>query len=86
MEGDAIRSLQKYLKKQYGVETFEIIARRPLGQLKKLIIDNKGRLVIGEIHEIWTINIFEKMTEHEFIMYPDGKGGNYVGFREYENH
>ena len=84
MERDAIRSLQAYLRKQYGDDRFEITARRSFGPLKSFIIDSKGRLVSGDLHEIWTIDIFGTLTEHEFIMYPDGKGGNYVGFREYE--
>ena len=83
LERDAIRSLQSYLRKQYGDDRFEITARRTLGPRQEFIIDSKGRMVSGDLHEVWTINIFGKMTEHEFIMYPDGKGGNFVGFREY---
>jgi hypothetical protein len=82
LEGDAIRSLKRYLRQQYGTEEFEILARESVGKMKEFIIDGKGRLVAGELHEIWTVKHSGRVVKHEFIMFPDGKRGNFVGFRE----
>lgn len=83
LEEDAIRSLQKYLHQQYGSDAFEILARETLGAAKAFFIDEKGRLVSGELHEVWTLKLSGKVTKLEFIMFSDGKRGNTVGFKEY---
>lgn len=83
LEEDAIRSLKKYLHQQYGSDSFEIIAREMLGPAKEFLIDGKGRLVAGELHEVWTLKLSGKVLKLEFIMFPDGKRGNTVGFKEY---
>lgn len=85
LEEDAIRNLKQYLKQQYGTDTFEILARESIGPARDFAIDGKGRLVAGQLHEIWTIKHSEKVVKLEFIMFPDGRRGNTVGFKEYRN-
>jgi hypothetical protein len=82
LEQDAIKSLKLFLKKQYGKAEFEILARRTIGEMK-FAVDGKGRLILGQLHEVWTIRRAGAKLDLEFIMVPDGKGGNTVGFREY---
>lgn len=82
LEHDAIKSLRKYLDQKYGSDEFEIISRTSKGTVEDLIIDNRGRLWKGTINEIWEVRAAGLTGKHEFIMYPDGKGGNYVGFKE----
>lgn len=85
LEEDAIRSLKQYLKQQYGTEAFEILARESIGPAKDFAIDGKGRLVAGQLHEIWTIKHSGKVVKLEFIMFSDGRRGNTVGFKEYRS-
>ena len=84
LEGDAIKHLKNYLKQQYGSADFVIIARSSKGKVEDLIIDSKGRLWSGTINEIWEVQNAGVTKKHEFIMYPDGNGGNFVGFKEAE--
>ena len=85
LEEDAVRSLKQYLKQQYGAETFEILARESIAPAKEFAIDAQGRLVAGELHEVWTIKHSGKVVKLEFIMFPDGRRGNTVGFKEYRD-
>lgn len=82
LEADAIKHLRNYLNQKYGKPDFEIISRSPKGESESLIIDSKGRLWRGTINEIWVVRSGGVTRKHEFIMYPDGKGGNFVGFKE----
>jgi len=84
LELGAIRSLKKMLKNYYGEDSFEIVSRRPAGELTQLIIDCNGRLWKGEIHEIWTIDVFGMHVEYEFFMRADGEGKSSSEFRKYE--
>ena len=82
LEDDAIRSLKLFLKQRRGSDSFEIVARESSGP-KEFLVDGKGRLAGGYLHEIWTIRHGGEVKKYEFIMYPDGKGGNTVGFKDY---
>ena len=84
LEQDAIKSLRAYLKQVYGSTDFEIIDRKALGEIKGFVIDGRGRLVTGSLHEVWTIRRGDKVEQLEFIMFSDGNRGNTVGFKEYE--
>jgi hypothetical protein len=83
LEADAIRSLRQYVKQQYGVDKFEIVARASLGPAQPFSIDGAGRLVAGSLHEVWTVMVSGRRVELEFVMISDGRRGNTVGFREY---
>ena len=84
LEEDAIRSLKQYLKQKFGDDAFEILARESIGVAREFAIDAQGRLVAGELHEVWTIKHAGKVMKLEFIMFPDGRRGNTVGFKEYD--
>ena len=84
LESDAVKHLKNCLNQKYGSSEFEIVSRSSKGNVEDLIIDNRGRLWKGTINEIWEVRNAGATRKHEFIMYPDGKGGNYVGFKEAE--
>jgi len=83
LEEDAIHSLKVYLKQKRGSDSFEIVERKSFGAAKDFFVDGKGRLVGGSLHEIWTIRHASEVRKYEFIMFPDGQGGNTVGFKDY---
>lgn len=83
LEKDAITSLRVYLKQVHGNDKLEIIDRQSLEENPEFVIDGLGRLVAGTLHEVWTIKRGDQTEKLEFIMMPDGKRGNTVGFRPY---
>ncbi|MEZ5414864.1 MAG: hypothetical protein R3F03_11190 [Opitutaceae bacterium] len=83
LEKDAITSLKAYLKQLHGSAKFEIIDRQSLDEKPEFVIDGLGRLVAGNLHEVWIIKRGDQTEKLEFIMFPDGKRGNTVGFRPY---
>ena len=83
LEDDAIHSLKIFLKQKRGNDSFEIVARETVGPAMDFFVDGKGRLVGGRLHEIWTIRQGGEVKKYEFIMFPDGSGGNTVGFKDY---
>lgn len=85
LELPAIRSLKGILQKQYGDDRFDIIARRSAGPVNRLIIDSRGRLWKGDIHEVWTVEVFGRAIEYELMMKPTGKGEALIEFKKYEN-